>query len=381
MACSPLIRSVVSGLLLGVLLSSCGSESPIKVGFAGELTGKQSDLGGRGRDGVQLAVETVNARGGIAGRQIELLVRDDLGTPEGARATEDELIKADVVAIIGHMNSTQTVAGWPVAEAAGMILLSPVATSPELSGFADHFFRVVPTHISQAQIFGQHVYQNRGLSRLAIIHDTNNAAYSESYWQAFAEIYQRHGGVVTLELPFSSTAQPDFAALVAQLKESDAQGLLIVTSALDAALIAQQTRLQSWHVPLFSSAWAQTETLLQNGGQAVDGMEFTIAFDVNSANPAFLEFKQRYTQRFGHTPTFADGEAYEAALVLFAALEKTTGQTAGLAEALQQTRDFPGLVSPISLDQYGDAVRPLFLVTIKDGAFKTLPTVLKPAAN
>jgi len=67
--------------------------------------------------------------------------------------------------------------------------------------------------------------------------------------------------------------------------------------------------------------------------------------------------------------------------VLFAALEKTTGQAAGLAEALQQTRDFPGLVSNISLDQYGDAVRPLFLVTIKDGAFETLPTVLKPEAN
>lgn len=370
-----------AGLALGGALAACGQPAPIKVGFAGELTGKQSDLGAHGRDGVQLAVEELNAGDGIAGRPLELLIRDDLGTPAGAAAADQALIEAGVVAIIGHMNSTQTLAGWPVTEAAGMVLLSPVATTPELSGRADHFFRIVPTHEAQAEALARHIAQNRRLERLAVIFDTDNAAFSQSYWQSFDAAYRSFGGQVAAESPFAGSQSPDFAAVIAPLAASGAEGLLVITSALDAALIAQQTRLQGWPVPLFSSAWAQTDLLLQNGGQAVEGMEFTIAFDINSQEPAYQAFSQRFEGRFGRAPTFVEGESYEAALVLFAALERTGGQAAGLPEALEQTRDFAGLVSPITLDEYGDAVRRLFLVTVRDGAYQTLPTILVPGRN
>ncbi|HEY1017180.1 MAG TPA: ABC transporter substrate-binding protein [Herpetosiphonaceae bacterium] len=375
------LGGLLAQLVLGSLLTACGQEPPLKLGFAGELTGKQSDLGAHGRDGVQLAVEELNAGGGLAGRQLELVIRDDQGTPAGAVAADQALIEAGVVAIIGHMNSAQTLAGLPVTEAAGMVLLSPVATTPELSGRADHFFRIVPTHENQAEALARHMIQNRRLDRLAVIFDTDNAAFSKSFWESFAESYRSFGGQVTAEAPFAASQNPDFAVLVAPLAASDADGLLIITSALDAALIAQQTRLQGWPVPLFSSAWAQTDVLLQNGGMAVEGMEFTIAFDINSQAPAYQDFRGRFEQRFGRVPTFVEGESYEAALVLFAALDRTGGQAAGLREALLQTQNFAGLVSPITLDQYGDAMRHIFLVTVRDGAYQTLPTVLVPGRN
>jgi len=364
----------------GLALSGCQGQAPIRVGFVGELSGRQSDLGVHERDAAQLAVDDVNARGGVTGRKIELVVRDDKGTPQGAQAADRELIDAGVVAIIGHATSGQTMAGLPVTAEAGVVLLSPSATTPDLSGLDDLFFRVVPTHLDQAQILARHVHENRGIEHIAIVFDTDNAAYSQSYRDAFAAVFQALGGQVTGEVSYSAAEEPDFEPLVTQLQAATARlssrrspdGLLIVAPALDTALIAQQTRLLDWEPALFASAWAQTEVLIQNGGRAVEGLETAIVFDVHSQAPAYRDFQARYQARFGRLPTFAAGEAYEAVRVLAAALEKTGGQAEGLPQALAQIRNFQGLIGNLSLDEYGDASRTHFLVAVRDGQFITL---------
>ncbi|CAG0964133.1 partial Leucine-, isoleucine-, valine-, threonine-, and alanine-binding protein, partial [Anaerolineae bacterium] len=133
------------GLLIWIaafFLVSCAGNVPIRVGFVAQLTGVQAELGVQERNGVQLAVEEINAAGGIAGRPIELIVQDDLGTPEGAQAADRELIGAGVVAIVGHATSAQTISGLAVTNPARIVMLSPTATTPELSGLDDYFFRI-----------------------------------------------------------------------------------------------------------------------------------------------------------------------------------------------------------------------------------------------
>ena len=356
----------------GLALGGCHDRAPIRLGFAGELTGLQSDMGVHERNAVQLAVDDINARGGVAGRKIELVIRDDQGTPPGAQAADRALIDAGVVAIIGHATSGQTMAGLPVTAAAGVVLLSPSATTPDLSGLDDLFFRVIPTHLDQAQILARHVRKNRSIARVAIIFDTHNAAYSQSYQATFAESFQALGGQVTGVVSYSSATKPDFEPLVLQLQAGQPQGLLIVASALDTALIAQQTRLLDWEPTLFASAWAQTDVLIQNGGRAVEGLETVIVFDVQSQAPAYLDFQARYRARFGYAPTFAAGEAYEAVMVLAAALKETGGLAKGLPQALSEIRNFQGLIGELSLDEYGDASRTHFLIAVRDGQFVTL---------
>lgn len=244
-----------------------------------------------------------------------------------------------------------------------------------MSGLDDFFFRITPTHLDQANTLAQHVYHKRGLTRMAIIYDQDNAAYTGSYADAFAKSLNGMGGQLVARISFASSREPDLASLVAELRAADPAGLLIIASPLDTALLAQRTRLSGWNVPLFSSAWAQTEGLTQNGGQAVEGIEIMIAFDVNSQLPAYQKFKTRYQERFGRAPTFAAGEAYEAVLVLAAALDQTGGRAEGLPQALLKTRDFEGLIGKISLDAYGDVARTLFLVSIRSGEFVTLTAV------
>ncbi len=391
------MNSIRGSLLLIVvsLIAGCLSPRPIRVGFAGELTGKQADLGVHGRNGVQLAVEGINAAGGIAGRPIELLVRDDLGTPEGARAADRALIEAGVVAIIGHMTSGQTVAAIPIINEEEVVLLSPTTSTYALSDLDDYFFRVNPDNLAEARILAQHVCGELGLSRVAGIYDVDNAAYTQTFWSAFVETCQALGQQAVTEVAFSAAGTMDLAPLVSELELHHPDAVIIMAAAWDTALIAQRIRLQDWQVPLFATGWSHTETLLQNGGRAIEGMEMIMSFDLDyqadaptlldedcateslplSSSNALQAFKTCYQQRFGQAPIFASAQAYEAMMVLAEALKETRGNAQGLPEALTGIKNYAGLNTRLSLDEYGDVIRPQFLVTVRDGEFVTLGMV------
>jgi branched-chain amino acid transport system substrate-binding protein len=232
--------------------------------------------------------------------------------------------------------------------------------------------------MDRAHALTQHIYQDRHITRLAIIYDVDNVAYSGAYLEAVAGKYQSLGGKLIAEVDFSSKAQPDFAPLVAQLRASNPDGLLIIAADIDTALIAQRTRLMGWPIPLFTSAWAQTETLINNGGQAVEGLEIEIANALNDQSPDYLDFKTRYQARFGQAPSFGAASGYEAAKVLAAALQETGGKPDGLAQALLGIKNFKGLIDTFSFDRYGDVVRPFYLGTIRDGKYVDIE-VFKPA--
>lgn len=356
-------------------LVSCTGKEPIRMGFVAQLTGVQAELGVQERNGVQMALEEINAAGGVAGRPIELIVRDDLGTPEGAQAADRELIEAGVVAIIGHATSAQTIAGLAVTNPARVVMLSPTASTPELSGLDDYFFRLIYSLVDRAHALAQHIYLGRQITRIAVIYDADNTAYSKPYADAFAGQYQSLGGKLVAEADFSSKAQPDFTPLVAQLRASNPDGLLIIASDIDTALIAQRIRLMDWPLPLFTSAWAQTETLINNGGQAVEGLEIEIANASNDQSPDYVAFKGRYQARFGQSPSFGATSGYEAAQVVAAALLKTGGKADGLAQALVGIKDFKGLSDTFSFDRNGDVSRPFHLGAIRDGNYVDIEAI------
>lgn len=367
--------TVGSIMILSALWAGCTLRRPMQIGFAGEITGRRAELGVDGRDGALLAVEALNATGGVAGRPLELVVRDDQGTPEGAQEAARQLIEEDVVAIVGHMTSGQTMAALPVTEAAGVLLFSPTTSTPDLSGRDDHFFRINPTNSLAAQVLARHIVRERGLSRVAVIFDTDNAAYSSSYRDAFVPAVEDAGGQVVGQVSFSSADESDFAPLLAELRAAEPDGLLSIASPFDTALIAQRARIEGWTLPLFASGWAETETLLRNGGAAVEGMEIVMNYDSGSQTPAFLDFATRFEARFGRPPTFAAAQAYETVMVLATGLERTGGRSEGLAQALLDVGTFDGLSGTIRLDPFGDVVRTLFLTTVRDGAFVTLGSI------
>lgn len=359
-------------LLLALVLVGCGGRSPIPLGFSGELTGIHSDLGVQGRNGVQLAVETVNAAGGVVGRPLELRVRDDLGTPEGARAADRALIEAGVVAIIGHMTSAQTLAALPLTEAAGVVLVSPTTSTYALSGQQDLFFRLISSNAQEARTLARYIHAVHGAPPVALIYDEDNYAFTWTFWEAFSETYRGLGGETGDTVAYSASARPNFGPLVADLLDGEPGGVLVAASAVDTAMIAQQIRRVDVETDLFATGWANTDALLKNGGRAVEGLKIVVPFDETGGSPQQRAFQQRYRDRFGREPNFAAAFAYDAVLVLAAALEETGGRAEALPEALAGIEGVEGAIGEIALDAYGDAIRPHFLVKIVDGRFVTL---------
>jgi branched-chain amino acid transport system substrate-binding protein len=379
-------RLSLAGIAIIGLVAVCSAymhwrRSPILIGFAGQLTGKQAELGVQERNGVLLAVDECNAAGGINGRAISLIVQDDLGTPEKAKEVDQALIEKGVVALIGHPTTAQSLAGMAVTNPARVVMISPTVSSPKVSGIDDFFFRVYPSFKDSASAFARYISQEARVVRLGILVDTDNSGYTQVYSDTFKEQYISLQGKIVEEITFSSKAQPDFKPLLEQVRGNGIDGLLILASDIDTALIAQRAQGMDRSIKLFTSAWAQTATLIHNGGQAVEGMKLEQSYAPTNPSTKFLAFISRFENRFGNPPSFGAAFGYEAAQVLMEALKQTQGKPEGLKDALLATKNFPGLTDAFSLDRFGDVIRPFYLSEIKNGRFVVLKKLTSPAAG
>lgn len=359
-------------LTLLVLLSlGCGPEKPIKIGFVGGLSGRLSDLGTAGRDGVLLAVEDVNWAGGIGGRRVLLIAKDDQHDPAQARKVIGELIDEGVAAIIGHMTSAMTMAVLPLVNERRMLLISPTVSSDELSGLDDHFLRVMTPSSQGAVHLARVAYSVKGARRVCVIFDEANRPYALPFAEVFSREFEALGGALVQTEAFHSGRDWQPAEVASRVLHSEADGFLLVAGAGDAALLCQQYYRIGGRASVFSSGWAMTDEFLRVGGPTVEGALFSQTFSQDSGAPEYLAFRRRFSQRFGRHPDFAAAYAYDAAGILFEPMA-SVGPSGPLKEAILKKGTFQGVQGVFSLDPFGDAVREHFIVAVKEGRFVTL---------
>ncbi len=363
--------------LIGLIffsLVSCQADQPILIGFSAQLTGRQSELGVATRNGAELAIEYVNQQGGINGRPLELVVRDDKGDAETARQVDAELVSLGVVALIGHPTSDMTAAVFDQMNQSGVVMLSPTSSSSKFSGQDDLFFRVIPSNNLMGKALAEHIFRNRGLRKIAGIYDLNNKTFTETLWQSLQAEFQRLGGDASLSFSFTS-GKDDLKELIHQVGASQPDGIVFLASAVDTALMAQYASQQQINVPMFSSPWGQTRELIDKGGKAIEGMEFVAVYNPSHPSEAYQNFIKVYTDRYGAAPTLGASHGYEAVLVLAKALEQTRGKSGGLPEALKNIRDLPGLQGNIAIDQFGDVLREVYILRVETGQFQVIETI------
>ncbi|HEU6436390.1 MAG TPA: ABC transporter substrate-binding protein [Nitratidesulfovibrio sp.] len=362
--------TVLLALLLAVRLWT-REPPPLRIGFAGQLEGLMSDLGVQGRNGAQLAIERLNAAGGVAGQHLELVAEHDGLTPEDARAAVTRLLARGVRVAVGHMTSGQTMAALPHWEAAGVPLISPTTSTPSLEGKEDGFFRVIPANTAWAVALASHA-RAQGLREMAVVREGSNAPFSTPFAEAFTARFRELGGTVSASLSYDASDRREFAEVLRHARQSAASGVLLVCPARDVAMAAQTFHRDSFYPALFSSSWGYTREVLLTGGRDVEGIIFAHAYAANLNDDTYHDFHAAYTDRFGWTPSFAAAFAYEAILVLGEALARAEGDPDRLRQTLPQVRNLTGVLGPISLDQYGDVHRRSFILTIRDGEFVTL---------
>lgn len=356
---------ILSGL---IALSACQKKEPIHIGFVGGLTGKVADLGVAGRNGVQLAVEQRNAAGGINGHPVELVVRDDEQNPETAKRVVGELIKQNLELIIGPMTSSMAMAVIPQINASKSILLSPTVTTTDLSGKDDNFLRVTNTTTSYAVKSARYQFEKLGIRTVAIILDSSNKSYTESWLNDFRTTFSTLGGKVILVKSFPSTSNTVFLPLVKELLAAKAESVVIISNAVDSALICQQIRKHAPGQRIALSEWASTERFMELAGTAAEGVIVSHFLDRNDRSQRFQDFLTAYRTRFNQDPGFAGVAGYDAGLV---ALETFTLRTKGgsLKDAIIAGKGFSGVQAPLNIDRFGDSDRKSFLSIIKGAQY------------
>jgi branched-chain amino acid transport system substrate-binding protein len=362
-----ILAIVVSSSCL--LLPSCSKTEPIRIGFIGALTARAAGLSTSGRNGFLLAIEEVNARGGINHRKVEGLIEDTHMNKDAALQAIQRLIDNRVSAIIGPMTSQTAVTVVPVINRARIPMISPTASTNELAGIDDYFFRVYYTNAQAAKLLAEKILCQGYPLRITTIYDLDNRAYTEDWIGKFQEIFEQGGGVLTAKIPFDSRREELFLELAEQTAESNPQGILILANAIDTALICQQFVKIGVDLPLFATGWSYSDDLIQFGGKSVEGLTIIQSADLHDHSPAIQNFISAYQKRFHSPPNFPAMHAYDATRRILTIFEKTTDSETIRAELLQKGR-FAGLQSDLAFDRYGDLKNPrLFFARIVNGKF------------
>lgn len=365
-------RKFVIFAALTMLLYACNEKATLKVGFLGGLTGRAADLCISARNGAQLAIEKVNAGGGIDGRQVELLVFDNQDQEDKARQGVEFLAEAKVTAIIGPLTSQMSAAATPTANQRKTVLISPTTSTLGLSGLDDYFFRVYPTCDSNARALAEYAVRTANNKRIAILSDHANASFTIPWEDSFSVQVRETGSEISTIVTFNSHEKNfSFIDLARQIIATEPDGILILTNSIDAALFSQQVRKLVAGVDLYGSDWAFSGELIQYGGSSVEGFTFTTNVDMENDSPAFRTFKSDFQKRFNKAPNFPAVLAYEATQLLFEAL-RLDDDPQGLKETLRKVGEVKGLQNNFQLDSFGDVKRPSYLNQVKEGHFVIL---------
>ena len=357
-------------LFLIVFISGCGKEEPILVGFIGGLTGPNSDNGQAGLNGVTLAVEEFNRAGGVKGRLVELVVKDDGQSKTKAEVSTKELVEAKVQAIIGPFTSGMAEVIVPIAGKSGVFEVSPTITSMDFYGKDDNLFRINRTTRDNAIDYAKFLTA-QGIKQIAVAYDLRNKNFTKSWLSEFRSAVMVNGGQVVAAVPYESGSNTPFERVMETMLQVKPEGLLFISGALDVARLAQQARRQAPELPIIASEWAATEQLIDLGGKVVEGLIIVQNYDRDDTSNRFKQFSEAYFKRFQRYPGYSSVSAYDAATVVLQALKNQKKGESVKASALR-SGPYQGLQQIIEFDQNGDTQRKVFFTKITNGQYKKI---------
>jgi branched-chain amino acid transport system substrate-binding protein len=365
-------------LLFTVLLavSSCApNENVIRIGVFNSLTGGTATFGISSTNGIKMAVDEWNARGGILGKQIQLIVEDDQSKPEEAAMVVTKLINQNrVVGILGEVASSRTLAGAPIAQKAGIPLITPASTNPKVTRIGDFIFRVCYTDSFQGAVCARFAVERLGLKRLAILKDVKND-YSIGLADYFRREAVRLGGQIVSEESYSE-GDTDFRAQLTSMKGSNPEVIFIPGYYTEAGLIAKQVAEQNMNVRLIGGDGWDSPRTVEIGGEAVEGAFFCNHYSAEDTSQMVRTFVANHVKKYGYVPDAMAPLSYDAAELLFTAIQKA-GSTEGskIRDAISQTRDFPGVCGNITIDAERNARKSAVILQINQGRLKVYDVI------
>ncbi|MCX6845884.1 MAG: ABC transporter substrate-binding protein [Verrucomicrobia bacterium] len=350
------------------------SGDTILIGEVASMSGGTAAWGKAQNEGVKMAVDEINAAGGLLGKKVKLLTEDDQSKNGEAATVTKKLVSRDgVVAVIGEISSSKSLEMAPICQKAGIPMISPGSTNTKVTEVGDNIFRVCFIDPFQGTVMAKFAL-SKGWKSMAVLTDVKED-YSVGLTQYFKEYFTKNGGTIPVEQSFSK-GDKDFKSQLTAIKAAGVNAIFVPGYYAEVGLIAAQARELGIDVPLCGGDGWDDASLIKVAGNAIEGCFFSNHFSTEDSSPAIQGFVQKYQALKNEKPSTFVALGYDSAQLLFHAI-KTAGTTEGakVRDVLAATKDFPAITGNITLDAKRNATKSAVILTINNGEFVYVETV------
>jgi len=338
----------------------------VRIGVALPLTGDAAVYGKALKNGIELALEEHRQSGGFP---VTLVYEDDQYSPKMAVSAIQKLIQVDKVpVIIGGAGSTTAEPVIPICDKNKVVLLSPCATAPSLSGASPYFFRLWPSDNYDGTVMADTAYGKLGIRKVAILYV--NASYGLGITKVFSERFESLGGKVGITEAYAQGAT-DFRAQLTKIKSNGAEWVFVPGYVKELTNVLKQTVELGLKVKFLGVNSMHDPKLLEVAGKAAEGAVFSVpTYDAASDDPTIQRFAAAYKTKYGSEPDAFAATGYDAMRVIIEAIRSGGGHGSDdILKGMHSVKAFVGPSGTITFDDNGDVQKPLRLMTVRDGAF------------
>jgi branched-chain amino acid transport system substrate-binding protein len=361
---------------------SASGSSEIVIGHFASMTGDTATFGVSADEGIRLAVNEINGAGGVLGKKVRLITEDDRSLPDEAKTAVQKLINRDkVVALLGEIASSRSIAGAPIAQDSQVPMLSPGSTNPKVTEIGDYIFRACFIDPFQGTAMANFAMKDLGLKKFAVLYAVNSD-YSDGLRRFFTDAVKANGGQIVADLSYTEKSDVDFKGQLTKIRDAKPDAIWVPGYYTEAGLICQQARELGITVPIMGGDGWDSDQTVQIGKQAVEGTYFSNHYHADEDRPEVRRFVDTYKAAYKNpdgSPKIPDAMAilgYDA-MKLMADAIKRAGSTEGpkVRDALASTRDFPGASGTITIDKDRNAKKPIVILKIEGGKFNYVSRV------
>lgn len=355
-------------LILLLTLFSCSGKKVIKIGFISNLSGRHSELGIRGRDGLLMALDEFNNSKDSKKIQVELIIKDHEGDKNTCQKLTKELITQGVKVIIGPLTSGMAESVLTGVKGSDVLVVSPTVSTDKLTGLDDNFIRLISPSTTQGKSLGE-IISYRKEKNVIVVADHSNKEYAESVILGLISSLNYEPETLYFENKASVNE------IVNKVEDIKPDGIVFIASGIDTALIIQNINKVMSLPQLYGSSWVKLSDVASHGGKVINGMIITDNYKSKIISKKENDFNNIYEQRYNSSPNLPAIYTYESLMVVLKSIINDPDSTSlDIKEDIISTKKFNGVSEEIIIDEYGDAQRKQSLFLIENGVYELFET-------
>ena len=351
------------------------NENEILLGSYSSNTGATATFGIYQLRGLEMAVEEINAKGGINGKKIKLLNYDNKSNNDETLAVVNRLITQDkVVAILGEATSGRSKIGAQVAQQYKIPMLTSSATNPDVTKVGNYIFRACFIDPFQGMVMAKFMTENLKMKKAAILRDIKSD-YSVGLSDNFAEKLKAMGGEIVADLSYQE-GDIDFKSQLTSIKGKNPDAIFVPGYYGEVALIAKQLQELNMKQPMLGGDGWSSPDLFKIAKEAINGHYFSNHYTTESTDPKTVEFVKAFKTKYNETPDVMAALAYDSVYMMADALKNLKTITSeSIRDELAKIKDFHGVTGKMSMDANRDAVKSAVVVKVQGEEYKFITEI------